>query len=325
METIRFLGEDDFLSTMEKENKKWRKECVVRGSLKSFDTTKLNYYVATPPNPKGSITIVHGMGEFFGKYHEYVWYLYQAGYKVFFMEQRGFGYSEGKLSEPDLIHIDDYSTYVEDLNCFVESVVVPESGDLPMILLAHSMGGAIATLFLEMHPQYFEAALLSSPMFKMKGGNINRFAELMLRIYSKLFFKSKSLAPKQKRYNPNPVFETSSAASRPRFEYQLSYRRKDDHYQTTGATLGWALASLKVHRDIFRHIDRIRIPVDVFTAGQDHLIDPQGYEMFKEKVPGATFHYYEKSRHEIFNADESTRKQYFNDVFEILEKRVLHE
>ena len=77
--TIKFLGEDDFLSAMENEIKKWRKENVTRGTLTSFDGTRLNYYIASPQNPKASITIVHGLGEFWGKYHEYAWYLYQAG------------------------------------------------------------------------------------------------------------------------------------------------------------------------------------------------------------------------------------------------------
>lgn len=315
---ISFLGEDDFLSAMEKENKKWRTEKVVRGSLKSFDGTKLNYYVAAPDNPVGSVTIVHGMAEFWAKYHEYAWYLYQAGFKVFFMELRGHGYSEGKVSAPDLIYIDDFSTYVEDLYCFVESVVIPESKNLPMVLLAHSMGGAVSTLFLEKHPGIFKGVILSSPMLKMKAGNINPVLELVLRIYVKLFNQGKKIAPNQKRFNPNTPFETSSAASRPRFDYQLEKRKKDDHYQTTGATFGWALASLKVHRDIFKHLDKIKVPVDIFTAGQDHLIDPAGYEMFKEKVPKARIHAYDASRHEIFNSGEALRKKYFTEILDIL-------
>lgn len=318
MNNIKFLGEDDFLPAMETEIRSWRKEKVVNGKLKTFDGINLNYYVAKPENPKGSVTIVHGMAEFWGKYHEYAWYLYNAGFMVFFLELRGHGYSEGKVSAPDLIYVDDFSTYVEDLNCFVESVVVPESGSLPMILLAHSMGGAVATLFIEKHPGFFKGVILSSPMLKMKAGNINPFVEAVLRLYVRLFNQGKKLAPNQKHFNPDTPFEISSAASRPRFDYQLAKRRKNDHYQTTGATFGWALASLKVHRDIFRRTGKIKIPVDIFTAGQDHLIDPAGYDMFKEKVPQTRIHAYNQSRHEIFNSGEESRKKYFAEVLDIL-------
>ena len=94
--------------------------------------------------------------------------------------------------------------------------------------------------------------------------------------------------------------------------------KKDEHYQTTGATLGWALASVKVTKDIFKHINNIKIPIDIFTAGQDHLINPAGYDMFKEMLPQTRIHAYNESRHEIFNADEATRKRYYTEVLEVL-------
>lgn len=328
MDTIHFLGEEDFRSAMDHENKTWRDNCVTKGSITSFDGTRLNYYIADPqgiteqnseyPDPTVSITIVHGLGEFFAKYYEYVWYLNQAGCKVFFLEQRGHGYSEGKIPEPDLVYIDDYATYVEDLNIFTNQIVIPQSKSMPRLVLAHSMGGAVTTRFLEMHPEVFQAAILSSPMLKMKAGNINRFVETILRIYVALFGLNKKLAFNQKRFNPDPVFEISSARSRARFDYQLKFRREDEHYQTTGVTFGWALASIKVHRDIFKDIDKIRIPIDLFTAGQDHLIDPAGYELFAQKVNDLRIHPYENSRHEIFNSDDNDREKYFSEVIKII-------
>ena len=325
MQKIKFLGEEDFLSAMENENKPWRKSHVVRGQLKGRDNIDFNYYIATPDEaPRGSITIVHGLGEFFGKYHEYVWYLVQAGYKVFFLEQRGHGYTGGKTKEVDTIYIDSYRTYVEDQKLFVDKVVVPESKGLDMLLLAHSMGGAIATLFLETYDGYFKAAVLSSPMFKMQAGNINPFLWLLIKAYATLFGKMQKLAPNQKHFDPNTDFNKSSALSRPRFDYQLMLRRKDQHYQTTGATYGWALASMRVNRDIMKKAHKLNLPITVMTAGMDHLIDPAGYEEFSGLVPAAKIHPYPDSRHEIFNAKEPTRKAYYEDVLKTLDGYLTH-
>ena len=315
---LTFLGEEDFLPVINNEIRKWRTDWVTRGMITSFDGTHLNYYIASPENPKACVVIVHGLGEFWPKYYEYAWNLFRAGFKVFFMEQRGHGYSEGKCKEPDLIYINDYSTYAEDLHAFMDKVVTKESSGLKKLLLAHSMGGAVSALFLEKYPNYFKAALLSSPMMRMKAGNVSPFVIFILRLYSVLFRKEKSLAPNQKHFNPNPPIETSSAKSKPRFEYQLSVRRKDDHYQTSAATLGWVLASIKVRGDIMRHAGKIRIPITIMTAGDDHLIDPLGYDEFAGHVPQTQFLHYENSRHEIFNADEITRKKYFADVIRIL-------
>lgn len=319
MTDIKFLGEEDFLSSMENENKAWFDSEVTSDILVSFDGTRLRYFTASPASPKANIVVVHGMAEFIGKHREYLWYLYQAGYRVFFLEQRGHGYSEGKCPEPDVIYIDSYETYVKDLHKFIETVALPSAGSLPLLMIAHSMGGCIGTLYLEEHPDVFKAAILSSPMMKMKGADYPPIAESLIGIFAAITGKSRKLAPNQKHFNPEVTVTNSSAVSVPRFDYQLAQRIADVHYQTCGASFGWAVASMKASRKAIKKAGLITIPITVMTAGQDHLIDPAGYAAFKEKVPGAVFNTYEKSRHEIFNADETTRKQYFSDVLRTLD------
>ena len=319
MAKIELLGEDNFISTMNTENKAWRREHVSQGVFNSFDGTKMNYYYAIPDSAKRAIVIVHGFCEFWAKFHEYAWYLYEAGYAVFFMEQRGHGYSGGKLKAPDIVYIDNYNTYVEDLHVFVEKIVVPNASSMKKTILAHSMGGAVSTLFLEKYPQYFDSAILSSPMLKMKN-NTSPILIKLLGIYAFLFGKKKALAPGQKRFDRKPVFETSSAMSKPRYDYMFERRLKDEHYQTYGASIGWALASLKTNKVIMKNADKLQIPITVFTAGNDHLIDPEGYRQFEKLVPSAKFINFDESKHEIFNAKENIRKEYFSDVLEILER-----
>lgn len=318
MTDIRFLGEDDFLPSMEKENEEWKEAYVKQDSFTSFDGCRLNYYRATPENPKAVVVIVHGLGEFFGKYREYMWYLFQAGFDVFLPEHRGHGYSEGKCEEHDIIYIDKYDTYVKDLLGFVKSVVVPAADNLPLLMLAHSMGGCIGALLLEEHPEIFGAAVLSSPMLKMKGGNYPPIVVRLIGFYAFITGKQKKLAPNQRHFHPVPKFEGSSAQSRARFDYQFKQRVANPHYQTTAASFGWAVASMKATEKVIKNAAAIKIPVTVMTAGDDHLIDPEGYRLFKEKVPQAVFHPYETSRHEIFNSAEESRKAYFADVIDTL-------
>ncbi len=319
MSNLAFLGEDDFLPVMESENKTWRETCVEKSELISFDGTKLVYYHTCPENPKATVVLVHGMAEFFGKYHEYIWYLYRAGFEVFFMEQRGHGYSEGKAPEYDVIYIDNYETYVKDLYAFVTEKVIPLSDDRARFMIAHSMGGCIGTLFLEEHPDIFKAAILSSPMLKMKSADYSPLVVELISLYALITGKRKKLAPGQHGFRPNPNFSGSSATSRARFDYQLSQRINDPMNRMTGASFGWAMASLKATRKVIKNASTIRIPVTVMTAGQDHLIDSAGYEAFGKAVPQALFHPYENSRHEIFNSDDESRKRYFGDVLDTLE------
>ncbi|WP_197029471.1 alpha/beta fold hydrolase [Butyrivibrio sp. AE3004] len=303
---------------MKTENHDFRKAHVKQGKFKSFDNTTLNYYFALPENATRIVVLVHGFCEFFGKYHEYTWYLYQAGFGFFFMEQRGHGYSEGKAKDPDVVYIDDYNTYVEDFHTFMDKVVMPATSEKKRILIAHSMGGAVGTLFLEKYPGYFDRAILSSPMLKMKSVP-SKFAIIAISIYAFLFRKYKSMAPGQKHFDGIPVFETSSAASRARYDYMFEKRLKDEHYHTYGASIGWALASYKVYNRIFKNTSNLSLPITVFTAGQDHLIDSDGYRKFAKKVPHAKIITFESSRHEIFNATEETRNEYYRQVLGIID------
>ncbi len=319
MADIKFLLEDDFLDTMETENKKWRETCMVMDHVKTTDGLKLCYYRATPQDPKASVVFVHGMGEFVGKYREYMWYLYRAGFEVFFLEQRGFGHSEGKAPEHDVVYIDSYDTYVKDLYTFVSQKVVPAISERDLFMIAHSMGGCIGALFLEEHPEFVKGAILSSPMMKMQGANYSPLMVELISFYALITGKRKKLAPGQHHFNPNADITKSSAQSIVRFEYQLQQRRNDPDNQMSGASFGWAMASLKATRKVIKNADKIHIPVTVMTAGDDHLIDPEGYKSFKEKVPQADIHPYETSRHEIFNSKDESRIKYYSDILNILD------
>ena len=96
-------SDSDFMEVMKTQNKAWRDKYVTQGKYQSFDDIEINYYYAIPDSAKRAIVLVHGFCEFWGKFHEYAWYLYKAGYAVFFMEQRGHGYSGGKLDAPDIV------------------------------------------------------------------------------------------------------------------------------------------------------------------------------------------------------------------------------
>ena len=322
MTDFKLIGEEDFFSELNEKIEPFIAEKVNNGSFESFDKTILNYYYAVPDKARATVVMVHGMSEFFGKYHEYVWNLYNRGYAVFFCEQRGHGYSGGKLQNEnsDIIHIDNYNTYVEDLNEFVTRIVLPSKEmKPPLLLFAHSMGGAVAALYLEKYPKIIKAALLSSPMMRMKAGNYSLPMLWALSIYGVVTGKNKQPAPGQKHFDKDVKMETGSAQSRARFEYQLRQRKEDKHYQTTGGSLGWAVASMKAAKQLLRKAGKISVPVNIMIAGDDHLIDPAGYDEFIKRVPLAGVHRFELSRHEIFNSDDRSRFDYYKKVFEILD------
>ena len=319
LEQVTLLGEADYLPVMESDNKKWRENQVEQGTFATADDVKLQYYYAVPEEPAGSIVIVHGFCEFFAKYHELAWLFWQAGYAFFFLEQRGYGYSEGKLPEMDLVYIDDYRTYVNDLKDFLDQVVVPKDNGLRRILFAHSMGGAVSALFLEQYHGYFEQALLSSPMLRLQAGYYPSVVTAMISLFVKLTRKTKKIGPGQQHFSDKWDFEGSCMLSESRYDYVYKERVKDEHYQTSAASFGWAVASMKATRRLMKHASKIQIPVTIFVAGLDGLVDCSGFFEFSKKVPQCRILRYENAKHEIYGSGEKVRKQYFSDLFGSIE------
>ena len=94
--------------------------------------------------PKGVIIISHGFTEAAPKYDEMIYYFLKAGYHVYMPEHMGHGQSYRLTADPSLVHIDTWKRYVRDFLkiCHVIKKTYPE---LPLVLFAHSMGGAIGT------------------------------------------------------------------------------------------------------------------------------------------------------------------------------------
>ena len=91
---IKLIKEADYDEYMENENSRWRSEYVKQGDFSSFDGLNLRYYHASQgegKEPKGCIVMLHGYCGFWGKFHEVAHFFWQAGFDVFFLEQRGHG------------------------------------------------------------------------------------------------------------------------------------------------------------------------------------------------------------------------------------------
>lgn len=125
---------------------------------------------------QGVVVFFQGRTEFIEKNIYTYRDLVDRNYDVWTLDWRGQGMSERVLKdEPDKGHIDDFDTYLADAEVFLRDVVkLQEFDDVDKVLVAHSMGGAIGTLYLMEHPEAFDKAIFSSPMTKLPDGVDNR-------------------------------------------------------------------------------------------------------------------------------------------------------
>ena len=314
-----YFDEDNFKEYMSAKVAPWISRFCMEGYMYNREGLKLHYHYFIHPNPLGTIVICHGFCEGFFKYHEVMYYFYQAGYSVFLLEMRGHGYSERQVKNRSMVHVDDFGDYVEDFKEFLDQVVIPMTNHRRLILFCHSMGGCVGSLFLERHPNYFEKAILSSPMLRMRWNDAHpRMIRLMLGT-AKFFHWKKHYMPKQHDFVKENHYPNCSAQSKARYDYQFRLRVAHLEYRTSGGDFAWGIAAYHGMQDAIDEAAKIQIPVLLLQAGDDDLVAASGHEEFLQKNPSVTFRSFPKARHEIFNAFSEDRLSYYREVFGFIE------
>ncbi len=135
---------------------------VVEGTFQSGGLTgfyERRWLVGTP---RANVIIVHGYREHCARYDHVAQSLNERGLSVFSYDQRGHGRSPGKKS-----YIERFSHYLDDLDAYLDHAR-PDFGQLPILVLAHSMGGLVFTRYLQTRAFRPQAVVFSSPLLAMK-------------------------------------------------------------------------------------------------------------------------------------------------------------
>lgn len=323
MKTITelIIKEQDFAETMKGKVLPFIKEHKKEGYITNREGLKLHYEMLIHPDEKAAIVISHGYCEFITKYAELEYYFYQMGYSVFMVEHRGHGFSDRQVKGFSKVHIDHFEDYVLDFNEFIEKVVIPESLTERLILFAHSMGGGIGAMYLEMYPKVFEKAILSSPMIQLSTGNTSKYILRILKMLSYLPFVNRMYLPGYHDYDHSYKYPKCSSISRARYTFQYEEREGEQHYQTNGCTYGWSREAFNVSKKILKNASLIKIPVIIMQAALDTLVISEAQDLFVDKLSNGKIVRFEESKHEIFNATDEIILDYYNEIFNFLESR----
>ena len=112
-----------------------------RGTLERPDGTRLATVSWRPDGgapPAGQVVLVHGFGEYTGRYGHVAAHLTGHGYAVHALDLRGHGLSTGRRG-----HIGRWQEYRDDLAAFVDHAREGDGAALHTFVYGHSLGGAI--------------------------------------------------------------------------------------------------------------------------------------------------------------------------------------
>lgn len=238
--------------------------------------------------PRASALVLHGIAEHSGRYEHVGAKLAEAGYSTRSFDHQGHGRSGGVRG-----FVESFDVFLDDVEDNLNQL--REEG-LPVVLLAHSMGGLIAFNYCISGRPSPDALLLSGPALGAATPRWQRIAAPIIgRIRPKTFIKSE--------------FDGTLLSSDP----DVGMRYQSDPLRLEGATagLGWEL--FKAMENAHTHMDALSIPTMVIHGGEDRIVPPA----FSEPIgtlPVATRQVLPGLAHEILNEAswERTLQSYIN-------------
>ena len=234
---------------------------------------------------RGVVIVVHGLGEHAGRYDHVARRFNHWGFAVRSFDQYGHGESggpRGGLTSDDRL--------LDDLADIVDSTRSRMKKGTPLVLLGHSMGGAVAGLFVARGVREVDALILSSPALDP---GLNAFQKFLISVLTKI-------APDLRVGNGLDVTKISHDSA-----VIEDYKKDRLIHDRISARLGSFIANAGT--TILDAAPRWKLPTLLMYAGADALVNPQGSRRFAESAPKGlvTARCFDGLYHEIFNELES--------------------
>lgn len=270
--------------------------------------------------PDAIVIGLQGLSEFGEKYAEVAHDLLRRNLAFWMMDWRGQGGSGRYLANRSMRHSNGFDHDLDDLHYFLQeyvrhAAVHPDVGRVPLVMLAHSMGGNLGFRYLQAHPDAFACAAFSAPMIGIRSpmqclplrvqGAISAIFAVAAR--ERYAIGSKDWVPLSQKKE----FEilTSDPA---RMQVADILAHRDPKLQIGGITNGWLNAALRSCIDLDSSKQTIRTPFMIALAGQESLVSNAAARQFADRQP-APHEIFEipGSKHEILMEVDSCRDAFF--------------
>ncbi len=273
----------------------------------TLDNKRLYWCSLTAAQHNKVIVIVNGRIESACKYQELFYDLFHQGYDIYSFDHRGQGLSERLIADPQMGYVEQFDDYVRDMDELITRF--PLQNYTQRYLLAHSMGGAITTRYLESYPNHpFDAVVLSAPMLGINmPWQLRPIAFTLTKLLSATY-ATPHYAPGYGAYLPKPFATNQLTHSAVRYQWFRELYEQQPQLKLGGPSAHWVWQSLLAIKRCFTEMKSIRLPLLLLQAGQDTIVSNHAQTRFMTQLartnPQAKIEIIDGARHELlFESD----------------------
>ncbi|UUM30715.1 alpha/beta fold hydrolase [Vibrio japonicus] len=282
------------------------------GFIKSFDKTNLFWIKLSNPEHRKAIVVVNGRIECTWKYQELFFDLFQQGYDIYSYDHRGQGMSDRLIEDKEMGYVEEFADYVKDLDVLVRYFDLEHYDHC--YLLGHSMGGNIATRYVQTYPKHpFSAMALSAPMFGVNLPWHLKPVACFLGQCLTAYHPKPTFAPGQVAYFPKPFEGNFLSQSSIRYHWFRDLYEQKPELKIGGASTRWVWQGLMSSKQCILMTRHIQIPLLLLQASDDQIVSNAHQMQFIKKLAKTNAHCAMNivygARHELlFETDEYRNK-----------------
>ncbi|CAN7661916.1 lysophospholipase [Acidovorax sp. LjRoot194] len=239
-------------------------------------------WALAPGEPcRGTVLLVHGLGEHVGRYDPVARRLNSWGFAVRGYDQYGHGESGGPRGG-----LTSDMRLLADLADMVDATRARMPAGQPLVLLGHSMGGLVASRFVSLNLRPVDALVLSSPALDAGLGPVQKLLLATLPRLAPNLRVGNGLDAQYLSHDPAVV---AAYLADPLCHDRISARLARFIAQGGPATVACAA--------------HWTVPTLLIWAGADKLVNPAGSRALAAAAPAAVVqsHCFEPLYHELFN------------------------
>lgn len=251
-----------------------------------------------------NIVISPGQSEPMKKYFELVHDIPNANF--YLIDHQGQGESERLI--PEKCHVKNFQDFVDDFTLFMNDHVLPETRGEKLYLIAHSMGGAITTRYMENNPSAFDKVVFSAPMYdvytKPYPGAVARALAKALMLAG----RGNSYAPGKGPYRPEDDVLGKNKFSHSSARIEMNkWLWLNQGIGVGGVTVRWVNSAFKGMKGIEQVGKKLSMPILLMQATEDMTVMPKKQDQFCANATKCRLVRMEGAFHEILQEKDEIR------------------